>query len=50
MNLVDLKQHVLIVPEIDSHIKVVMREAFGVNAMVSLCQHDPNTDAQDCFM
>ena len=31
MNLYDLRQELLIVPELDSHIKVVIREAFGVN-------------------
>ena len=31
MNLVDLKTMFTIVPELDSHIKVVIREAFGVN-------------------
>ena len=32
MNLYDLRQVILIVPELDSHLKVVIREAFGVNA------------------
>jgi len=31
MNLYDLKAQVLIQPELDSHLKVIIREAFGVN-------------------
>ena len=34
MNLYELKAQVLIVPELDSHLKVVIREAFGVNAII----------------
>ena len=34
MNLHELKQELLIVPELDSHLKVVIREAFGVNTMI----------------
>ena len=37
MNLYDQKQQVLIVPELDSIIKIVIREAFGVNALIQLC-------------
>ena len=40
MNLYDLKQEVMIQPELDSHLKVVIREAFGVNAMINLCSVD----------
>lgn len=49
MNLVELKQDVLIVPELDSHLRVVIREAFGVNAMIHLCSHDPSGHV-DCFL
>ena len=48
MNLYDLKQEVMIVPELDSHLKVVIREAFGVNAMIQLCTHD-SSGSMDCF-
>ena len=48
MNLYDLKQEVLIVPELESHLKVVIRESFGVNAMIQLCKRDNGHD--DCFL
>jgi len=48
MNLYDLKQEVLIVPELESHLKVVIRESFGVNAMIQLCRRDGGHD--DCFL
>lgn len=48
MNLYEQKQNILIVPELDSTLKVVIREAFGVNAMINLCQHDRNGNI-DCF-
>ena len=38
MNLYDLEQEIMIVPELDSHLKVVVRESFGVNAKVTLCR------------
>ena len=49
MNLYDQKQHILIVPEMDSIIKVVIREAFGVNAMILLCEQDPHGGEENCF-
>ena len=38
MNLADQKQYIDIVPELDSSLKVVIREQFGVNAQLSLVQ------------
>ena len=49
MNLYDLKQEIMIVPELDSHLKVVVREAFGVNAKVTLCR-GYGTPSSDCFL
>ena len=49
MNLYDLKQEIMIQPELDSNLKVVIREAFGVNAMISLCKTD-EYGHQDCFL
>ena len=42
MNLVDLKSKFIIVPELDSHIKVVIREAYGVNTQIQLCKGNPD--------
>jgi hypothetical protein len=36
MNLADLKQYINLAPELDSSIKVVVREQFGVNTQLSL--------------
>ena len=36
MNLADQRQHIDILPELDSSLKVVIREQFGVNAQLSL--------------
>lgn len=49
MNLVDLRQEVIIQPEMDSKLKVVIREAFGVNTMISLCAVLNNGEL-DCFI
>ena len=49
MNLYELKQEIMIQPELDSNLKVVIREAFGVNAMISLCRTDEN-GGKDCFI
>ena len=48
MNLYELKAQILIVPELDSHLKVVIREAFGVNAIIQLCHGSPSSTL-DCF-
>ena len=49
MNLYDLEQEIMIVPELDSHLKVVVRESFGVNAKISLCR-GYGTPTSDCFL
>ena len=49
MNLYDLRQELLIVPELDSHLKVVIREAFGVNTQIQLC-HKDHDGHLDCFL
>ena len=49
MNLYDLEQEIMIVPELDSHLKVVVRESFGVNAKVTLCR-GYRTPTSDCFL
>ena len=49
MNLYNLKQEVMIQPELDSHLKVTIRSAFGVNTMIQLCKTDSD-GYQDCFM
>ena len=38
MNLAEQKQYINIQPEMDSTLKVVIREQFGVNAQLSLVQ------------
>lgn len=43
MNLADLKQYINLTPELDSSLKVVVREQFGVNTQLSLVkQSDRN--------
>ena len=49
MNLYNLKQEVMIQPELDSHLKVTIRSAFGVNTMIQLCKTESDGH-QDCFM
>lgn len=48
MNLVDLKSEFRIVPEDDSILKIVIREAFGVNTQIGLC-HPTSEGTPDCF-
>ena len=48
MNLVDLKSKFIIQPEDDSILKIVIREAFGVNTQIQLC-HPQEHDEPDCF-
>jgi hypothetical protein len=51
MNLVDLKSKFIIVPELDSHIKVVIREAYGVNTQIQLCKGSIDQGGHaDCFL
>ena len=40
MNLYDLKQEIMVQPELDSHLKVTIRSAFGVNTQIQLCKTD----------
>jgi len=49
MNLIDLKSTFLIVPELRSHLKVVIREAFGVNVQIKLCRSKLD-GTLDCFL